>query len=49
MSRHSLIFGLFCIGIVMVSVFWIRDGYSPFATGGARGPMFFGGSGPNHK
>jgi len=49
MSRHSLIFGVFCLGVVMLSVFAIRDGYSPFASAGARGPMFFGGYGPTHK
>jgi len=49
MSRHSLIYGLFCLGVVMLSVFAIRDGYSPFASAGARGPMFFGSSGPTHK
>ncbi|MEO5938192.1 MAG: hypothetical protein ABIQ43_04200 [Sphingomonas sp.] len=49
MSRHSLIYGLFCLGIVALSVFAIRDGYSPFASAGARGPMFFGGYGPTHK
>lgn len=49
MSRHSLIYGLCCLGIVMLSVFAIRDGYSPFASAGARGPMMFGGYGPTHK
>ena len=49
MSRHSLIYGLFCLGIVGLSVFAIRDGYSPFASAGARGPMFIGGYGPTHK
>ena len=49
MSRHSLIYGLFCLGVVMLSVFAIRDGYSPFASAGARGPIFFGGYGPTHK
>lgn len=49
MSRHSLIYGLFCLGVVMLSVFAVRDGYSPFANGGARGPIFFGGYGPTHK
>ncbi len=49
MSRHSLFYGLFCLGVIGLSVFAIRDGYSPFATGGAR-PMFFGGGyGPTHK
>jgi hypothetical protein len=49
MSRHSLIYGLFCLGVVALLVFTIRDGYSPFAAGGARGPLMFGGSGPTHK
>lgn len=49
MTRHSLIYGLFCLGVVLLSVFAIRDGYSPFASAGARGPMFFGGYGPTHK
>ena len=49
MSRHILIFGLFCLGVVGLSVFAIRDGYSPFASAGTRGAMFFGGYGPTHK
>ena len=49
MSRHSLIYGLFCLGVVFLSGYAIRDGYSPFATAGARGPMFIGGYGPTHK
>ena len=49
MTRHALIYGLFCLGVVMLSLFAIRDGYSPFASAGARGPMFFGGYGPTHK
>lgn len=49
MSKHSLFYGIFCLGVIGLSVFAIRDGYSPFATGGARGPMFFGSYGPTHK
>lgn len=51
MSRHALFYGLFCLGVIGLSVFAIRDGYSPFANAGARsgGFFFFGGSGPTHK
>jgi hypothetical protein len=49
MSRHSLIYGLFCGIVILLSFFALRDGYSPFASGGARTPMMLGGYGPTHK
>lgn len=53
MNRHIAIYGLYCLGVVVLAMFAVRDGYSPFATGGARAPLLLGGYGggygPNHK
>ena len=52
MSRSGLLFALFCLGVVG-AVFPDRaHGYSPFADGGARRPMFYRrpvDGGPHHK
>lgn len=47
-----MLYGLFCFAVVMLSAWAVRDGYSPFASGGARAPFFFGHYGrygPTHK
>jgi hypothetical protein len=49
MTRHRLVYGAFCLAVIGLSLVATRDGYSPFATAGARGPMMFGGYGPTHK
>ncbi len=58
MSRSGLFFALFCLGVVALYFLTARNGYSPFAAGGARsgsggGGFFYfggrGGGGPNHK
>ena len=49
MNRHIAIYGLYCLGVVLLGMMATRDGYSPFATAGARGPMMFGSYGPTHQ
>jgi hypothetical protein len=54
MSRSGLFFALFCLGVVGLYFFAARNGFSPFAKGGAGGGGFFyaGGGragGPQHK
>ena len=48
MSRSGLFFALFCLGVVAAYFLMARNGYSPFAQGGAR-PFFYGARGPTHK
>ncbi|QNQ09830.1 hypothetical protein [Sphingomonas alpina] len=53
MSRQSMLYALYSLGIVALFVLATRDGYSPFADGGARGIGAIGGRsgfvGPTHK
>lgn len=39
MNRHVLLYGLYCLGVVIFAGKAISDGYSPFATAGARPPV----------
>ena len=53
MSRMSILYALFSLGVVALFVMASRDGFSPFADGGARGIAGIGGRsgyvGPTHK
>ncbi len=53
MSRMSILYALFSLGVVALFVMASRDGFSPFADGGARGIGGIGGRstiiGPTHK
>jgi hypothetical protein len=59
MNRNMILYGLYCLGVLFFATIAIRDGYSPFATAGARPPMLlgsptglgggYGGYGPTHK
>lgn len=49
MSRLSMLYALYCLGIIALFVLAARDGYSPFADGGARGVGRAAFSGPTHK
>lgn len=48
MSRMSMLYAVFCLGVIALFTTATRSGFSPFADGGARGivrtPV-----GPNHK
>ena len=48
MSRSSILYALFCLGLIALYTAAARNGYSPFAQGGAR-PFFYGTRGPTHK
>ena len=39
MNRHVLLYGLYCLGVVIFAGKAISDGYSPFAVAGARPPL----------
>lgn len=39
MNRHVLLYGLYCLGVLIFAGKAIRDGYSPFAVAGARPPI----------
>lgn len=39
MNRHVLLYGLYCLGVLVFAGKAIRDGYSPFAVAGARPPI----------
>jgi hypothetical protein len=54
MSRSSIFYALWCIGVIALMMTATVNGFSPFASGGARGGSFFFFSshrayGPNHK
>ncbi|MGY4396261.1 hypothetical protein ACVWZA_001434 [Sphingomonas sp. UYAg733] len=49
MSRMSIVYALFSLGIVALFVMAARDGFSPFADGGARGMGRSAIIGPTHK
>jgi hypothetical protein len=51
MTRATLFFALFCLGVVACYFLSARNGWSPFASGGNRGFFYYGGrtGGPNHK
>ena len=48
MSRQTIIYALFCLSVVVAFIWATRDGYSPFADGGARG-IARTAVGPTHK
>jgi len=39
MNRHVLLYGLYCLGVLIFAGKAISDGYSPFAVAGARPPV----------
>jgi hypothetical protein len=50
MRISSILYGLWCLMVVMVFVFAQRVGYSPFASGGRPMMGAYGyGGGPHHK
>ena len=48
MSRSTIVYALFCLGILAAFIWAARFGYSPFADGGVRTPGMAA-VGPNHK
>lgn len=48
MSRSSILYALFCLGIIAAFTWATRNGFSPFADGGTRGFVRTA-VGPNHK
>ncbi len=48
MIRHVILYGVFCFAVVGLFMLTASDGYSPFATGGARS-VTHGFYGPTHK
>lgn len=48
MSRSTILYALFCLCVVAAFIWATRDGFSPFADGGARGVARTA-VGPNHK
>lgn len=48
MHRSTIFYAIFCLGIVAAFVWAARDGFSPFADGGAA-VVGRGAVGPNHK
>lgn len=39
MNRHVVLYGLYCLGVLIFTGKAISDGYSPFAVAGARPPV----------
>ena len=48
MTRSGFFYLLFCLGVVVLFLYAGRNGYSPFADGGARAFGFVS-RGPTHK
>lgn len=48
MSKMSMLYAVFCLGVIVLFNVATRDGFSPFADGGKRGIMRVAG-GPTHK
>ena len=51
MSRSSILYALWCIGVIALMMVATINGFSPFASGGSRSFFFASqrGSGPTHK
>jgi hypothetical protein len=49
MSRSSIFYALVCLGLIALYTAAARNGYSPFAQGGARPFFVYGSRGPTHK
>lgn len=49
MSRSTILYALFCLGVMALFVLSAARGYSPFASGGARPFGFYAARGPTHK
>lgn len=48
MNRSTILYALFCLGVIAAFVWAARDGFSPFADGSARSTVR-GAVGPTHK
>ncbi len=47
-NRHVILYGLYCLGVLIFAGKAISDGYSPFAVAGARPPILaIGASSPS--
>jgi len=48
-SRSTILYALFCLGLVALFMLAAARGYSPFVSGGARPFGFAAARGPTHK
>lgn len=48
MTRISMVYAVFVLGVITLFTFALRDGFSPFADGGRRG-IIHTAVAPNHK